>query len=96
MTVGSTVPEIRVEVWSGNHPFYTGKQQLLDTTGNVDKFRQRVAKAAKAQEVQTEKKPRKVRTTVSASSTLKKAKPTSNSIKSSESADVTKKTESVS
>ncbi len=61
MTVGSTMPEIRVEVWSGNHPFYTGKQQLLDTTGNVDRFLKRVAKAAAT--VKVEKKPRKARTT---------------------------------
>jgi large subunit ribosomal protein L31 len=61
MTVGSTVPEIHVEVWSGNHPFFTGKQQLLDTTGNVDKFRQRVTRAAQAQAQKKEKKPRKAR-----------------------------------
>jgi len=29
MTVGSTKPEIHVEVWSGNHPFYTGTNSLL-------------------------------------------------------------------
>lgn len=29
MTVGSTQPEISVDVWSGNHPFYTGTQKLL-------------------------------------------------------------------
>lgn len=68
MTVGSTLPEIRVEIWSGNHPFYTGKQQLLDTTGNVDRFRQRVAKAAAAKADVKEKKPRKARTTKTAKS----------------------------
>jgi large subunit ribosomal protein L31 len=31
MTVGSTVPELRVEIWSGTHPFYTGTQRLLYT-----------------------------------------------------------------
>jgi large subunit ribosomal protein L31 len=38
MTVGSTQPEIHVEVWSGNHPFYTGTQKMIDTEGRVDRF----------------------------------------------------------
>lgn len=37
-TVGSTQPEINVEVWSGNHPFYTGTQKMIDTEGRVDRF----------------------------------------------------------
>ena len=31
MTIGSTKPEIHVDVWSGNHPFYTGTQKMIDT-----------------------------------------------------------------
>ena len=38
MTTGSTQPEIRVDVWSGNHPFFTGTQKILDTEGRVDRF----------------------------------------------------------
>lgn len=38
MTVGSTQPEISVEIWSGNHPFYTGTQKIIDTEGRVDRF----------------------------------------------------------
>ena len=38
MTTGSTQPEINVEVWSGNHPFFTGTQKILDTEGRVDRF----------------------------------------------------------
>ena len=38
MTTGSTKPEIHVDVWSGNHPFYTGTQKILDTEGRVDRF----------------------------------------------------------
>jgi large subunit ribosomal protein L31 len=38
MTVGSTKPEINVEVWSGNHPFFTGTQKIIDTEGRVDRF----------------------------------------------------------
>jgi large subunit ribosomal protein L31 len=42
MTVGSTIPEIGVEIWSGTHPFYTGTQRLLDTEGQVDRFMRRL------------------------------------------------------
>lgn len=44
MTVGSTVPEIRLEIWSGSHPFYTGQQRLVDTEGQVDRFLRRLHK----------------------------------------------------
>ena len=44
--VGSTVDEIQVELCSVCHPFYTGKQKLVDTAGRVDKFKQRLAKKA--------------------------------------------------
>lgn len=42
---GSTMPEIRVDVCSGCHPFYTGTQKLMDTEGRVEKFKKRYAKA---------------------------------------------------
>lgn len=42
MTVGSTSPEIRVEIWSGTHPFYTGQSRLIDTEGQVDRFMRRL------------------------------------------------------
>jgi large subunit ribosomal protein L31 len=38
MTVGSTQPELNVDVWSGNHPFYTGTQKIIDTEGRVERF----------------------------------------------------------
>jgi large subunit ribosomal protein L31 len=38
MTVGSTRPELNVDIWSGNHPFYTGTQRLLDSEGRVERF----------------------------------------------------------
>ena len=37
----STKPEIHVEVCSKCHPFYTGKQKLVDTGGRVDRFNRR-------------------------------------------------------
>lgn len=41
---------IRVDVSSDSHPFYTGKQKLIDTAGRVDKFRARMEKAKKYKE----------------------------------------------
>jgi large subunit ribosomal protein L31 len=38
MTVGSTQPKINVDIWSGNHPFYTGNQKIIDTEGRVERF----------------------------------------------------------
>jgi large subunit ribosomal protein L31 len=38
MTTSSTRPKLTVDVWSGNHPFYTGSMRTLDTEGRVDKF----------------------------------------------------------
>lgn len=46
-TSHSTVSEITVEICSNCHPFYTGKQKLLDTAGRVDKFKARQAAAQK-------------------------------------------------
>ena len=40
----STVPTIHVEICSACHPFYTGRQKLVDTGGRVERFQRRVAK----------------------------------------------------
>ena len=40
----STKPELRVEICSNCHPFYTGKQKLVDTGGRVERFKRRQAK----------------------------------------------------
>lgn len=40
-TVGSTKPQLRVDVCSKCHPFYTGQQRILDTAGRVERFRRR-------------------------------------------------------
>jgi large subunit ribosomal protein L31 len=40
-TTGSTKKEVRVEICSKCHPFFTGKQKLVDTGGRVDKFNKR-------------------------------------------------------
>ncbi|HWF54734.1 MAG TPA: 50S ribosomal protein L31 [Solirubrobacteraceae bacterium] len=44
----STKPEIHVEICSACHPFYTGKQKLVDTGGRVERFQRRVAKGRRA------------------------------------------------
>ena len=41
----STKSDLRVDICSKCHPFYTGKQQLVDTGGRVDKFNKRMGKA---------------------------------------------------
>lgn len=42
-STGSTVPEIKVELCSACHPFYTGKQKLVDTARRVEKFGAKLA-----------------------------------------------------
>ena len=60
-TIGSTEKEIKTELCSVCHPFYTGKQKLIDTTGSVDKFKKRSAVAAQKKAETKAKKPRKAR-----------------------------------
>jgi len=40
-TTGSTQPEIRVEICSKCHPFFTGEQRIADTMGRVERFKKR-------------------------------------------------------
>lgn len=44
----STLPELHVEICSNCHPFYTGRQKLVDTGGRVERFRRRAAKRSTA------------------------------------------------
>ena len=44
---GVTYPLVKVEISSSSHPFYTGKQKLVDTAGRVDKFMSRYGSRAK-------------------------------------------------
>lgn len=43
--IGSTLAEIRVEICSQCHPFYTGNEKIMDVAGRVDRFNKRRAKA---------------------------------------------------
>ena len=47
-TTRSTKPDLHVELCSECHPFYTGKQTLVDTGGRIDRFERRYGKARKA------------------------------------------------
>ncbi len=54
--VGATVPEIRVEVCSHCHPFYTGQMKYVDTAGRVESFK---SKRAKASQIKISKKEKR-------------------------------------
>lgn len=54
----STVGEISVDVCSNCHPFYTGKQKLVDTAGRVDRFRAKSEKAKAQREAMAKKGPK--------------------------------------
>lgn len=54
--VGSTEKAINIEICSVCHPFYTGKQKLVDTAGMVDKFKARMERAKALQEQNKSKK----------------------------------------
>jgi large subunit ribosomal protein L31 len=41
LEIGSTQKELNVDIWSGNHPFYTGSQKIIDTEGRVEKFQRK-------------------------------------------------------
>ena len=47
-TIGSTKPEIQVEICSACHPFYTGQKKYIDTARRVEKFETRRKKAGTA------------------------------------------------
>jgi large subunit ribosomal protein L31 len=47
-TTGSTKKELRVEICSKCHPFFTGKQKLVDTAGRIDRFQKKYGKKAEA------------------------------------------------
>lgn len=53
-TTRSTKPEIRVEICSKCHPFYTGRQKFVDTAGRVEKFLRRYGMKNEQQEAEQE------------------------------------------
>ena len=73
MTTGSTHPEIHVDVWSGNHPFYTGTQKILDTEGRVDRFMRKYGMAGAADAAADSKPAAKVEAAEPAAEPAKEA-----------------------
>src|SRR3989344_487916 len=59
--IGSTKPNIEVEICGKCHPFYTGRQQLVDTAGRAERFTSRRAKA-KPEAVSKKKEKKTTRT----------------------------------
>jgi large subunit ribosomal protein L31 len=51
-TTRATKKEIRIEICSNCHPFFTGKQKLLDTAGRVERFQRRYKKSKSAEPTQ--------------------------------------------
>ncbi len=47
-TVGSTREELRVDVCSNCHPFFTGTQNIIDTAGQVERFQKRLERQARS------------------------------------------------
>ena len=43
--VGSTKPKLEIEICSNCHPFYTGKEKIVDTMGQIQKFKKRMEKS---------------------------------------------------
>lgn len=58
-TVGSTLKEIRVELCNECHPFYTGKQKLVDVARRVEKFQEKLTRVGAAAAVRKGKKVKK-------------------------------------
>ena len=48
-TTGSTLPEVRTDVCSACHPFFTGEQRIVDTEGRVERFYRRLRQAQATQ-----------------------------------------------
>lgn len=55
----STRQKLHVEICSECHPFYTGKQKLVDSAGRVERFQKRYEKAQKAQKEQKQRQQEK-------------------------------------
>lgn len=49
IAAGSTKSDIRVEICSQCHPFFTGKQKLIDTAGRIERFKRKYEKYTKSQ-----------------------------------------------
>ena len=61
LTTGSTMDEINIEICSQCHPFYTGKQKLIDDSGIINKYAKRIERHGKISKTKLGKKVKKAR-----------------------------------
>lgn len=74
ITTGSVKPEMKVEVCSACHPFYTGKKRLVDSTGRVDRFKKRMEKSEQLLADKMERSKKKTKPAIKAAKPTKVAK----------------------
>jgi len=67
----STVPRLRLDICSACHPFYTGRQKLVDTAGRVEQFMRKYEKSQKLQKEAVQKAAKKKADTAAPSSAVK-------------------------
>ena len=70
---GSTAKELHIEICANCHPFYTGRDNLVDTAGRVDRFKRLVTKQVEVSTVRKGKKVKKERANVKKATKAKKA-----------------------
>ncbi len=73
-TAGSTQKELKIELCSACHPFYTGKQKLMDTSRRVEKFQARMEAKEKIAETRKGKKVKRAARAASRAKTAAKPK----------------------
>jgi large subunit ribosomal protein L31 len=61
IVTGSTQPEIHIEICSACHPFFTGKQKLIDAARRIDKFQKRLEKQTELAKVKIGRKAKRTR-----------------------------------
>ena len=71
--IGSTVQNLQVELCAKCHPFYTGKQKILDTARRVEKFQERVSKQSSTKTGKTVKRAKRAKNKASTSQTTEEA-----------------------
>ena len=71
----STVKNLKLDICSACHPFFTGKQKLLDTEGMVDKFNKRYAKTEVKAKAKLARKPVAAKKAAAPKKATKKAAP---------------------
>jgi len=75
-SVGSTVKELHVEICSNCHPFYTGKQKLVDAARRVERFQTQSDKKSTVATARKGRKAKRAKLEVRKSKTAKSARPT--------------------